>query len=36
MASETPNLFLSALSPTNSESLRAAAKAVELPIKATL
>ena len=36
MASETPNLFLSALSPTNCESLRAAAKAVELPIKATL
>jgi CRP-like cAMP-binding protein len=36
MASETPNLFLAALSPTNCESLRAAAKVVELPIKATL
>jgi CRP-like cAMP-binding protein len=36
MASETPNLFLSALSPTNCESLTAAAKVVELPIKATL
>jgi CRP-like cAMP-binding protein len=36
MASETPNLFLAALSPTNCESLRAAAKVAELPIKATL
>jgi len=36
MASETPNLFLSALSPTNCESLKAAAKVVELPIKTTL
>lgn len=36
MASETPNLFLSALSPTNTESLTSAAKVVELPIKTTL
>jgi hypothetical protein len=36
MASETPNLFLSALSPTNSESLTAAAKVVKLPIKTNL
>jgi CRP-like cAMP-binding protein len=36
MAFETPNLFLSALSPTNSESLTANAKDVELPIKTTL
>ena len=36
MASETPNLFLSALSPSNSESLTSAAKVVELPIKTIL